>query len=79
MIPTVEIVKVFERRVWKERRFSGDLVIRMQHEGEAEPFDFVTLAYDYRYTSNGHQHQIADAILEMLSPTAQQGVEPNEP
>ena len=61
-----KIVKVFERRIWAEKDFFGTVSIKMQHESDKEPFTLVQIHYDHRYTSNGHQHDIAQRILEML-------------
>ncbi len=63
---TVKIVKVAPTRLWVESDWFGNKTIKVQHEGEPEPFDFVRVGYDYRYTSNGHQRQVVDAIVALL-------------
>lgn len=65
MINVVEVVKVFEKRVWVEKDLMGTVHIKMQHEGY-EPFDFIQIQYDYAYTSNGHQAHLTEEILKLL-------------
>lgn len=62
----VRIVKVFKRRVWSEKDFFGTVHIKVQHEGDPKPFTLVQIHYDHRYTSNGHQHYLTQAILGLL-------------
>lgn len=62
----VRIVKVFKRRAWSEKDFFGTVHIKVQHEGDPKPFTIVQIHYDHRYTSNGHQHALANAILDLL-------------
>ena len=72
VIPIAEIVKIHETKIWAERRgFSGDMSIMMQHEGH-EPFEFVSIHYDYAYTHNSHQHWLAGEILKLLGASEQQ-------
>ena len=61
----VQIVEVLPTRIWSEKDFMGTVHIKMQHQGE-EAFDFIQLQYDWRYTSNGHQHDLTQRILAML-------------
>lgn len=65
MVEVVEIVKVFEKRVWVEKDFMGTVHIKMQHEG-CEEFDFIQIQYDYRYTGNSHQAYMTEQILKLL-------------
>jgi hypothetical protein len=65
-IEVVEIVKVFDKRVWVEKDFMGTVHIKMQHEGMPEPFDFIQIQYDYAYTSNGHQANLTKEIMKLL-------------
>ena len=64
-IETAEIVKILPTKIWSEKDFLGTVHIYMQHEG-LEKFEFITMAYDWRYTSNGHQHEMTKAILKLL-------------
>lgn len=64
-IQKAEIVKILPTKIWSEKDFLGTVHIYMQHEG-LEPFEFITMAYDWRYTSNGHQHRLTEEILKLL-------------
>ena len=64
-IETAEVVKILPTKIWSEKDFLGTVHIYMQHEG-LEKFEFITMAYDWRYTSNSHQHEMTKAILKLL-------------
>lgn len=59
-------VQIVPTKIWAEKGFSGVVHIKIQHEGEKEPFDFVCINYDYKYTCNAHQQQLAFAILKIF-------------
>lgn len=66
-IETVEIVKVFARRVWIESDFSGDKHVMIQHQdGESEPFCYCSFHYDYAYTSNSVIREQAERMAIQL-------------
>jgi hypothetical protein len=66
-IETVEIVKVFARRVWIESDFSGDKHVMIQHQdGESEPFCYCSFHYDYAYTSNSAIREQAERMAIQL-------------
>ncbi len=61
----VELVKVLPTKIWAEKDMFGTVNIKLQHEG-LEAFSIVQINYDYRYTSNAHQHELTQRILAML-------------
>jgi hypothetical protein len=66
-IETAEIVHIYPTEVWFEKDFMGTVHIKMQHMAPGtEPFTFVTINYDYAYTSNSHQRDFAKKIGELL-------------
>jgi NAD-dependent SIR2 family protein deacetylase len=66
-IETAEIVHVYPTEVWFEKDFFGTVHIKMQHMApDTVPFTFVTINYDYAYTSNSHQRDFAKKIGELL-------------
>lgn len=65
MIENVEIVKILPTRIWADKDVWGTVHIKMQHEGHEE-FDFIQIQYNYAYTSNSHQHELTNKILELL-------------
>jgi hypothetical protein len=67
---TATLVKVFPTKVWLDSGIDGTKRIMMQHEG-VEPFEFIAIHYDHRYTCNSHQYQLAEKIMALLgaSPT----------
>lgn len=77
MIDVVEVVKVFERRVWSEKDIMGTVHIKMQHEG-CEPFDFIQIQYDYAHTSNAHQAWLTEEILKLLGADPSPLTQPDE-
>ena len=54
-------------KAWAEKDCFGTVRIKMQHEG-GYVFDFITIAYNYSYTSNAHQEFLVDRILELITP-----------
>jgi len=64
-IQTGTLISVAPTKCWIEKSFTGDKKIFLQHEG-CEPFQFITVGYDYRYTSNGHQYDICEQIVRSL-------------
>jgi hypothetical protein len=71
-IETAEIVKILPTKIWYEKDFVGTVHVYMQHEG-LEKFEFITIAYDWRYTSNGHQYQLTQEILKLLGANNDEG------
>ncbi|MGZ8250375.1 MAG: hypothetical protein ACXWUF_20330 [Methylomagnum sp.] len=65
-LQTGTLVEILPTRVWAEKDIMGTTHIKMQHQGGTEPFDFVQIQYDWRYTSNSHQADLAKRILELL-------------
>ncbi len=66
-IETAEIVHIYPTEVWFEKDFFGTIHIKMQHMAPGTtPFTFVTLNYDYAYTSNSHQREMAKQIGKLL-------------
>jgi hypothetical protein len=66
-IETAEITHIYPTEVWFEKDFMGTIHIKMQHMApDTVPFTFVTINYDYAYTSNGHQRDFAKKIGELL-------------
>ena len=64
-IKTAEIVKIYPTEIWYEKDFFGTVHIKMQHEG-MHPFTIVQIHYDYAYTSNAHQWDMAKKIGKLL-------------
>ena len=64
-IEQATIVEILPTEVWYEKDFFGTVHIKMQHQG-MDPFTFIQLHYDYAYTSNSHQHDMAKKIGELL-------------
>lgn len=66
-IKTAEIVHIYPTEVWYEKDFFGTVHIKMQHMAPGtEPFTFITIGYDYAYTSNSHQREMAKQIGKLL-------------
>ncbi len=66
-IKTAEIAHIYPTEVWYEKDIMGTIHVRMQHMAPGmEPFTFVTINYDYAYTSNSHQREFARKIGELL-------------
>lgn len=64
----LEIVEILPTEIWYEKDFFGTVHVYMQHHG-LEPFDFIQIQYDHRYTYNGHQFALVKAIGELLGVT----------
>ena len=54
-VKTVEIVKIYDTRIWVESDFWGSKHIMISHEGD-NPFEYASFHYDYAYTSNAQMH-----------------------
>jgi hypothetical protein len=66
-IETAEITHIYPTEVWFEKDFFGTVHIKMQHMApNMQPFTLVNINYDYAYTSNGHQYQLAKQIGALL-------------
>jgi hypothetical protein len=66
-IETAEIVHIYPTEVWFEKDFMGTVHIKIQHMApDTQPFTFVTINYNYAYTSNSHQRDFAKKIGELL-------------
>jgi len=66
-VEAVEIVKVFDRKIWIESDFFGRKHVMIQHnDGESLPFCYCTFNYDYAYTSNGDIKRKAEDMAESL-------------
>jgi hypothetical protein len=66
-IETGEIVHIYPTEVWFEKDFFGTVHIKMQHMApDMKPFTLVNINYDYAYTSNGHQYELAKEIGKLL-------------
>jgi len=67
MVEHAKVVQVYPTEVWYERSMMGEIHIKMQHMApDAYPFTFITINYDYAYTSNGHQRAMAEQIGKLL-------------
>jgi hypothetical protein len=64
-VKVATVVKLHPMRAWIERDIVGTMHVWLQHEG-CEPFDFVQIQYDYRYTSNSHSRDLAERILAVI-------------
>ncbi len=60
------IVEILPTEIWFEKDMFGTVRIKMQHQGIEKPFTFITMGYDYMYTSNGHQHEMVKQIGKLL-------------
>ena len=65
MTDQFEVVDILPTEVWYEKDFCGTIHVYMQHQGH-DPFDFIQINYDYRYTSNSHQYALVKAIGELI-------------
>lgn len=64
-LPAATLVKVLPTTVWATKDFMGTVHIWRQHEGD-KPFDFIQIQYNWAHTSNGHQYEMATAIMSLL-------------
>jgi hypothetical protein len=55
-----EIAEILPTKILAEKDFVGTVQIKMQHQGHAEPFTFIPMHYDYRYTSTGQRAPVRD-------------------
>jgi hypothetical protein len=67
-VQVATVVEVFPTRAWVKRDIMGTMHVWLQHEG-CEPFDFVQIQYDYRYTSNSHSDSLARQIVGLMGLT----------
>ena len=66
-IETATIEHIYPTEVWFEKDFFGTVHIKMQHMApDTKPFTFIQLHYDYAYTSNSHQRDMAKQIGKLL-------------
>ena len=66
-IETAEILHIYPTEVWFEKDFFGTVHIKIQHMApDTKPFTFIQLHYDYAYTSNSHQREMAKQIGKLL-------------
>lgn len=61
----VQIVKVYETKIWIENDILGDRHVVAQHE-TCEPFTYATFHYNYRYTDNAGTLEAARALAISL-------------
>jgi hypothetical protein len=67
MVENANVVEFYPTEVWYERHWTGEIHIKMQHMApDTYPFTFITIDYDYAYTSNGHQRAMAEQIGKLL-------------
>jgi hypothetical protein len=71
-VQKVKIVSVEPCRAWIDNRTVqgwpvGGKVIRLQHASEPEPFDYIVINYDHRYTDNASVRMAAETILAALN------------
>jgi hypothetical protein len=56
MTDTVNVITVFNNKIWIDVDMIGSRHVMIQHEGkdgnEDPPFQYCSFNYDYRYTSN---------------------------
>lgn len=64
-IKTVELVEILPTKIWADKDMFGTVHIKMQHQG-LEEFNFIQIQYNYAYTSNMHQHELTQQILNLL-------------
>lgn len=67
-LPVVEIVHIFETKVWVESGIFGERYVVVQHE-TMEPFDYAVFNYRYGYTDNATTHQMATELALRLGAT----------
>jgi hypothetical protein len=67
---TVEIVKVYENKVWVESNlFGGKHVMVQRASPRAEPFCYCSFHYGYGYTDNASIHNAATRMAISLGAT----------
>ena len=67
----VQVISVEAPGLSVEKDLFGTVHIKLNYEG-GEPFDFVQIRYDHRFTSNSNQHYLAQRIVAAIS-----GVDPD--
>lgn len=73
-LDTVEVAKVFKKKVWVEGDFMGDKHVMVQHQAAGcEPFCYCSFFYDYGYTDNATIRRAAEKMALALG--AQEPVE----
>ncbi len=66
-IETATIEHIYPTEVWFEKDFMGTVHVMIQHMAPGiEPFEFISIAYDYAYTSNSHQRDMVKRIGQLL-------------
>ena len=62
-----ELVHIYPTEVWFEKDFLGTIHVMIQHMAPDEkPFEFISIAYNYAYTSNSHQRDLVKKIGQLL-------------
>lgn len=64
-VQVATLVEVLPTKLWADKDWSGTVTIWRQHEGET-PFRFIEIHHSHAHTSNAHQHELAQRILDML-------------
>lgn len=63
----MEVVNVFDRKIWIESDSFGSKHVMIQHDdGESEPFQYCSFYYDYGHTSNSVTLESAKRIALSL-------------
>ena len=63
----ITVNDVYPTDVWFEKDYLGAVHIKMQHMApDTKPFTFITINYNYAYTSNSNQHSLAKEIGKLL-------------
>lgn len=66
-VETATIEHIYPTEVWFEKDFMGTVRVKIQHMAPGvEPFEFITIGYDYAYTSNSHQRDLVKRIGQLL-------------
>jgi hypothetical protein len=65
-IQSAKIVRILPTEMWVEKDIFGTVHIKMQHEGEPNPFDFIQIQYNWLYTSNSHQYELTEKIMSIF-------------
>ena len=63
-VKKVTIEKILETKVWVEKDMFGSNHIMIQHEDFGKPFTYVSINYDYGYTSNATRDWLTTQIIE---------------
>ena len=62
----VTIEKIYATHIWVERDLMGSNHIMIQHEVADKPFCYMSLHYDYAYTSNSTMHNVTELIMKQV-------------